>query len=401
MITLQDIQKAREGIREFIYLSPMGSSQTLSKATGKKVHLKLENLQMTGAFKERGALWRLLQLSPEERQRGVITASAGNHAMAVAYHSSRLGIRCKVVMPETTPLIKVSSVREYGAEAVLHGNTFDEAFRHSQTLKDESGMVYIHPFNDPWVIAGQGTIGLELLEQAPDLDAVVVPVGGGGLIAGIAIAVKGLNPKIKVIGVEAESWPAMKHSMEQGRIVEVGATETLADGIAVKHVGELTFPIINELVDQMVTVSEEELANAILVLAEREKTIAEGAGAAPLAALLNRKFWVKEQQVALIVSGGNIDMNMIARIIERGLAKDGRRVLLRVVVPDRPGSLHQLTGVIARMRANILEVRHDRTFTHGSVGSTGVSMALETRGREHIDELLLELEKAGFKAAKE
>ncbi|MBI2194231.1 MAG: threonine ammonia-lyase [Planctomycetes bacterium] len=401
MVTLENIQAARAGIREAVYLSPLGNSETLSKATGKRVYLKLDNLQMTGSFKERGALWRLLQLSEAERVRGVITASAGNHALAVAYHASRLGVKACVVMPETTPLIKVVSVREHGAEIVLHGHTFDEAYHRSRELEKESGAVYVHAFNDPWVIAGQGTIGLELLEQEPGLDAVVVPVGGGGLISGIATAMKKLKPRIKVIGVEAESWPAMKISLEQGRIMEIGATETLADGIAVKRVGDLTFPIISELVDQMVTVTEEELANAILILAEREKTIAEGAGAAALAALINRKFWIKEQNVAAVVSGGNIDMNMISRIIERGLAKDGRRVRLVVEIPDRPGSLHKLTGVIARLRANILDIVHDRAFIRGSFGNTEVEATLETRGRDHITQILEELKAAGFRAREE
>lgn len=401
MVKLEDIQAARTGIRETVYFSPLGSSESLSKITGKKVYLKLENLQMTGSFKERGALWRLMQLSAEEKEKGVITASAGNHALAVAYHAARLGIHACVVMPETTPLIKVMSVREHGAEIVLHGNSFDEAFGHSQTLLNETRKVYVHPFNDPWVIAGQGTIGIELLEQQADLDAVVVPVGGGGLIAGIALAMKALKPKVKVIGVEAENWPAMKLSLEKGRILEVGAAETLADGIAVKRVGDLTYPIISELVDQMVTVTEEELANAILILAEREKAIAEGAGAAALAALVNRKFWIKEQHVAVVVSGGNIDMNMISRIIERGLAKDGRRVRLVVEIPDRPGSLHRLTGVIARLRANILDIRHDRAFVRGGFGNTEVVVTLETRGRDHISQILTELESVGFRAKEE
>jgi threonine dehydratase len=396
MMTLDDVKRALAAIRDAIYLSPLGYSETLSEWTGKRVYLKLENLQMTGSFKERGALNKLLHLSDEEKRQGVITASAGNHAQGVAYHARRLGIRAAIVMPEPTPLIKVTSTKELGAEVILHGANYDEAYHYALDLSSERDLVFIHPFDDQDIIAGQGTIGLELLEQEPGIETVVVPVGGGGLIAGMAIALKETNPKIKLIGVEAERIPSMKVSLEQGTVTELPPTTTLADGIAVRRVGECTFPLVQNYVDQMVTVTEEEIANAILVLIEREKSVVEGAGAVGLAALLNRRFWVKERKIALILSGGNIDVTMISRIIERGLAKDGRLVRLDVKLPDIPGSLHQLTGVVADCRANITEIAHNRAFARGTIGETEVVLTLETRGREHIEEILRTLREKGY-----
>ncbi len=396
MITLKDIQAARTLLSDSVYFSPLAYSETLSKATGYKVHLKLENLQMTGSFKERGALNRILSLYDEEKSNGVIAASAGNHAQGVAYHASRLGVKAVIVMPEATPLIKIMNTRQFGAQVVLHGASYDEAHERARELQREHGYVFIHAFDDERVVAGQGVIGLEILDQQPAIEAVVVPVGGGGLIAGIAVAMKESNPKIKIIGVEAQSWPAMKLSLEQGRITEAAGPPTLADGIAVKRIGALTFPVVQKYVDQMVTVTEEEIANAILILIEREKTVVEGAGAATLAALIHEKFWIKERRLALVLSGGNIDVNMVSRIIERGLVKEGRLVRLQVTITDKPGALHDLSGIFGRMRANIMETHHDRAFTNSPIGTANVVLTIETRGRDHINEITQALSTGGY-----
>ncbi len=396
-VDLRAVEAARAAIRDSVYLSPLGASETLSRMAGCRVLLKLENLQMTGSFKERGALWRILQMDASSRARGVITASAGNHGLAVAYHAAKLSIRCMVVMPEFTPLVKVSRVRARGAEVVFGGATFDEAARRSRELEGESGMVYIHPFDDPHVIAGQGTIGLELLEQEPDLDSVIVPVGGGGLIAGVATAIKGIRSGCRIWGVQVERYPGMMRSVEAGTVTAVGDADTLADGIAVKRPGELTLPLVRALVDGLVTVTEDEMAGAILLLAEEEKAIAEGAGAAALAALLAGRVPSPGKRTAVIVSGGNIDMNMIARIIERGLVRDGRRVRLTVEVRDRPGSLHRITGIAAGMGANILEIAHERAFSGGAMDTTEIAMTLETRGRSHVEEILGRFKEEGIK----
>jgi len=396
MVTLDDVKNALSAIRSQIYLSPFGPSRTLSEWTGYNVHLKLENLQMTGSFKERGALNKLLSLSPSERSRGVIAASAGNHAQGVAYNAKVLGISATIVMPEPTPLIKVAATRGFGAKVVLHGSNYDEAYAHALELAKEEDLVFIHPFDDPLTVAGQGTIGLEMLEQVPFLEAAVVPVGGGGLIAGLSVALKETNPNIKIIGVEAEACPCMKKSLEQGKIVEVASSRSLADGIAVKRVGEVTFPIVRKYVDQMVTVTEEEIANAILILIEQEKTVVEGAGAATLAAVINQKFWIKERNIGLVISGGNIDVNMISRIIERGLAKDGRLVRFRVLLSDMPGELHKTSGIIAACRANIIMVNHERGFSNAPVGTANVTFTIETRGREHIDQIFQRLSEGGL-----
>ena len=289
MVTLPDVQAALGRIRDRIYLSPCARSETLSRLSGADAFLKLENLQMTGAYKERGALNKLLLLSPAERARGLIAASAGNHAQAVAYHGGRLGVATTIVMPETTPIMKVANTRAHGARIVLHGANYDEAYAEARRLERAEGLTFVHPFDDPQVIAGQGTIGLELLEQVPDLDAVVVPVGGGGLISGVAVALKEQRPGLRVIGVEAELIPCMKASIEAGQLVTLEPSSTLADGIAVKRPGELTFEHVQKYVDDIVTVSEEEIASAILYLLEKEKAVAEGAGAVSVAALMNHK----------------------------------------------------------------------------------------------------------------
>ncbi len=388
MITFVDVEEARERIKEQIYLSPLPYSETLSGMTGNRVFCKLENLQLTGSFKERGALNRLLTLTAEEARRGVIAASAGNHGMALAFHSRRLNIAATIVMPLFAPLIKVTRVRQYGARSLLHGNDYDGALAEAQRMSQEQGLTFVPAFNDPWIVAGQGTIGLELYEQNPDLDAVIVPVGGGGLIAGIALALKTLKPKIRIIGVQAEAVPSMKTALANGAPARVPPAMTIADGIAVRRVGEIPFALVKEFVDEIVTVSEGEIANAVLLLLEIEKTVAEGAAAVPLAALVNKKLLLAGKNVGLVVSGGNIDMNLISRIIEKGLIQDGRLCRISVIISDRPGNLARLTQRIADLGANILQVDQSRGFGQIAVGETEVELILETSGAEHIQRLL-------------
>ncbi len=396
-VTLESIQAARERICGQIYLSPAPHSAELSEMTGQDVVLKLDNLQRTGAFKERGALNRILTLSEQERSRGVIAASAGNHAQAVAYHASRVGLRSRIVMPLMTPLVKVASTSNYGAEVVLHGANYDEAYQEAVRQGAADGLTFLHPFDDDLVIAGQGTIGLELLEQVPGLEAVVVPIGGGGLIGGVACAIKESNPKVRVIGVQTERLPSMVRAVEAGHPVTVPADATIADGIAVRRAGERTVPLVAKYVDELVTVEEEEIASAILVLLEREKTLAEGAGATALAALLRKKTSLKGQRTAVLVCGGNIDVTLLSKIIERGLVKDGRRTRVRIHLTDRPGALHHLTKIIADLRANIVQTAHDRAYYGVSLGDTVIDFTLETRGSGHIEEIKQALSAAGYR----
>jgi threonine dehydratase len=396
MVTLSDIQTALGRIRESIQISPCTRSETFSELAGNSVYLKLENRQRTGAYKERGALNKLLTLSAEERSRGVIAASAGNHAQAVAYHAARLDIRARICMPLPTPLIKVSATRGYGADVVLHGANYDEAFAEALRQSEADKITFVHAFDDETVIAGQGTLGLELLEQHPDLEVFVVPIGGGGLVGGLACAVKEKNPKVRVIGVQPSRLPSMKVAVAEGKPVTLAAAVTIADGIAVRRAGERTLPLVQKYVDEIVTVEEEEIANAILLLLEREKTLAEGAGAAAVAALVNHRVELSGKRVAAIVGGGNIDVTLLARIIERGLVKDGRLVRLRVHLPDYPGALHRLTGILAEHRANLVETSYDRAYHGVNLGDTAIDITMETRGPEHIAELIAALGAAGY-----
>jgi threonine dehydratase len=392
------VETARLRLRDAIIETPCAYSQTLSELTRARCYVKLENLQMTGSFKERGAANLLLQLGADARRTGVIAASAGNHGLAVAFHAARLGIPATIVMPEYAPLIKVTSARRYGAEVILHGSNFDEAYERARALGAERGLVFVHPFDDARVVAGQGTLGLELLEQLPDVEAVVVPVGGGGLIAGVALAIKAKQPDVQVIGVQSSALPAMARALERGERVRVEPAPTIADGIAVRQVGALTFELARRWVDRVVTVDEEELANAVLLLLEIEKTVVEGAGAAPLAALLNRPLGLEGRRVALVLSGGNIDVTMVSRIIERGLVKDGRLVRLGVLLRDIPGALARLTALIAEERANILHILHDRAFSpHAAIGQTEVELTLETSGPEQIAAVKRRLEASGYR----
>jgi threonine dehydratase len=396
-VTLDRVEAARERIRGHLYLSPARHSAGLSEMTGQQVYLKLENLQRTGAFKERGALNKILTLTAAERERGVIAASAGNHAQAVAYHASREGLRARIVMPLMTPLVKVAATSGFGAEVVLHGANYDEACAEAIRQSEAEGLTFLHPFDDDEVIAGQGTIGLELLEQVPELEAVVAPVGGGGLIGGVACAIKESRPEVRVIGVQTERLPSMVGARAAGKPVTIPAEATIADGIAVRRAGEKTLPLVQRYVDELVTVDEEEIASAILVLLEREKTLAEGAGAAGLAALLQKKTSLNGQRTAVVVGGGNIDVTLLSKIIERGLVKDGRRTRVRIHLTDRPGALHQLTKIIADLRANIVQTSHDRAYYGVSLGDTVIDFTLETRGAGHIREIRAALSEAGYR----
>ena len=397
MLTLQDIREARERIRDSIYLSPFSRSETFSQLTGNSIYFKLDNLQMTGAFKERGALNKILLLTDDERRRGVIAASAGNHAQAVAYHAAKRGIAVEICMPLTTPLTKVSATRQYGAEVVLVGANYDEACHEAMRRCHERKLTFIHPFDDEAVIAGQGTIGLEMLEVKGDLDAVVVPVGGGGLIGGIACAIKEIDPAIKVIGVEAANLAPMKAAMEKRKLVTLPPGKTIADGIAVRRAGDITFPLAEKYVDEIVTVDDEEIANAILVMLEKEKTLTEGAGAVGAAAMLNQKLPLRGKNVGVLISGGNIDVTLLSRIIERGLVKDGRLWRIRIHLPDFPGALQRLATVIAEHKANIIETRHDRAYYGVVLGDTVIDITMETRGPEHIAEIKAALDSAGYR----
>jgi threonine dehydratase len=396
MIGIQDIQTAMGRIREAIRVSPCTYSEAFSALTNNTIFLKLDNQQRTGAFKERGALNKLLTLTSEERAQGVIAASAGNHAQGVAYHAGRQGIRASIYMPLPTPLTKVSATRAYGAEVVLHGTNYDEAYEEAVKQSRERHLTLIHAFDDDAVIAGQGTLGLEILEQQPDIEVIVAPIGGGGLIGGIACAAKEWNPAVRVFGVQPAKLPSMKAAIEHGSPVTIKPAATIADGIAVRRAGERTFPLVQKYVDDIVTVEEEEIANAILLLLEREKTLAEGAGAASIAAVLNHKLPLTGKKVAVLVCGGNIDVTLLARIIERGLVKDGRLVRLRVHLPDYPGALHRLTGILAELRANIVETAYDRAYHGVNLGDTAIDVTMETRGPAHIAELLATLSAAGY-----
>jgi threonine dehydratase len=396
MIGLPDIQTALARIRSDIRISPCNHSETFSGLTNNSIFLKLDNQQRTGAFKERGALNRMLTLTPDERAHGVIAASAGNHAQGVAYHAGRHGIKARIFMPLPTPLTKVSATRGYGAEVVLHGANYDEAFAAALENAEQDHLTLIHAFDDEAVIAGQGTLGLEILEQHPDIQVLVVPIGGGGLIGGIACAVKETNPSTLIFGVQPARLPSMKAAVAEGKPVTLESAKTIADGIAVRRAGERTLPLVQKYVDEIVTVEEEEIANAILLLLEREKTLAEGAGAAALAAVLNHKLPLAAKRVAILVCGGNIDVTLLSRIIERGLVKDGRLVRLRVHLPDYPGALHRLTGILAEQRANIVETAYDRAYHGVNLGDTAIDITMETRGPEHIAELLAALVAAGY-----
>jgi len=397
MLSLAAICAARTRIQDSIRVTPAPYSENLSREAGANLYLKLETLNVTGSFKERGALNRILLLTEEERARGVIAASAGNHAQGVAYHACRRGIRAQICMPSFTPFVKVSATRAWGAEVILHGKNFEESLAEARRREGTEGLIFIHAFEDEAIIAGQGTIGLELLEQVPDLDAIVVPVGGGGLIGGIGRAVKESKPGVQVIGVQTTALPSMKAALDAHRPVLLDAAPTIADGIAVRQAGTLTLELVEKYVDDLVLVDDEEIAIAILRLLETQKVLAEGAGAAGVAALLHKKTNLEGKNVAVIIGGGNIDVTLLSRIIERGLVKDGRLVRLRIPLPDHPGALQRLTAILAAEHANIIQVIHDRAYFGVHLGQGIVDITVETRGREHAGELLRKLSDAGYR----
>lgn len=394
-ITLRDIQQAREALAGVIHKTPLDKSHTFSAMTGGEVFLKLENLQKTGSFKIRGAYNKIRSLTDSEQAKGVIAASAGNHAQGVAYAATAAGIKATIVMPEAAPLAKVMATRGYGAEVVLSGTVYDEAFQKATQIQHESGQTFIHAFNDLAVMAGQGTIGLEILDELPDVSAIVAPIGGGGLTAGIAAAVKEAAPHVKIYGVQAKGAPAMYMSKQAHSVKTTPDAVTMADGIAVKVPGELTFSVIDHYVDDIFVVDDEATASAILMLLERAKLMVEGAGAVSVAAVLNGLIPVKGK-VAVVVSGGNIDVNFISRIIERGLVKAGRRVKISTYIMDRPGELQRLLAVIAESKANVIHVWHDRVERNVPIGQAVVEVSLETRDALHTDAILTGLRTNGY-----
>ncbi len=394
--SVQDIRDAFERFQGVIAASPLVRSGYFSRLLESEIWLKLENLQETGSFKVRGAYNRLLRLSPEERARGVIAASAGNHAQGVAWASARLGIRAFIVMPEDVSLRKLLAVKDYGAEVILHGARYNEAAAKAEALALETGRILIPAFDDPLVIAGQGTIGLELADRLNEGDAIVLPVGGGGLAAGVALAVKDTNPSVRIVGVQSNSCPSTIRSLEAHQPVAVSPGPTLADGIAVNRPGDITFPIMQRCLDEVVGVEEEATAGAILNLLDKANVISEGAGAVPLAALTDGQITIRARRYILLVSGGNIEINTIDRILQRGSIKLGRLIRLEVNVHDVPGSLLKLLGFIAREKANILHIEHDRLDLQNPIEVSRVVLNLETRGHEHARDLVDKLRNAGY-----
>ena len=394
-LSLSDIQSARDRIKHTIEMTPCDYSEILSRLYGCHIYLKLENLQITGSFKPRGAFNKMLQLTSEQRAAGVIAASAGNHAQGVAYAARQLGITATIVMPETTPLSKIRGTEELGASIVLHGSRYGEAYDKASELQQQHGYTFVHAFDDPEIIAGQGTIGLEILEQLPDLDMVVVPIGGGGLIAGIALAIKQIRPDIRIIGVEAERLPSMKTSIEAGHIQVHHPANTIADGISITKVGQHTFPLVRQYIDEITTVSEEAIASAIMMLLEREKTLTEGAGAVGFAALSHGCIDnIKDKKIVVVLSGG--DMTMLTVILERGLESDGRLARLKVVIPDKPGNIAKLASLVAAQHANILEIYQHHSVSEVDIGETEVEMVLEAKGKEHVDAIIASIIQCGY-----
>lgn len=396
LLTLKHILEAQNAIQSFVHRTPLDHSMTFSSLTGGKIYLKMENLQKTGSFKVRGAANKIVKLSLEDKKNGVLAASAGNHAQGVALAASRLGIPATIVMPESAPLAKVSATEGYGAKVILSGSVYDDAYQKAMEVQSKAGATFIHAFNDLDVMAGQGTIGLEIFEDLPQVDTVLVPIGGGGLIAGIAVAMKSLRPNIRIIGVEAKGASCMLHALQVGKPEPLEQASTLADGIAVKCAGDLTFQTVSHYVDDIVTVEEEEISEAILILMERSKSIAEGAGAVAIAAALQRKVDLTGQNTVLILSGGNIDVNFLAQIIERGLRRSGRSMNFQTILPDKPGNLEKVLELIAQERGNVVTVEHSRYDLRIPLRYARVSMTLETQSFDHQQRIIERLGKAGY-----
>jgi threonine dehydratase len=396
MTGLSDIRAAAARLQGQVLTTPCVESRTLSQMAGCQVFLKFENLQFTASFKERGACNKLVQLSSEERQRGVIAMSAGNHAQGVAYHAQRLGLRAVIVMPLFTPMVKVERTRMFGAEVVLHGDTLEEARLHAQELARREQLVFVHPYDDPAIIAGQGTVALEMLEAVPQLDTIVVAIGGGGLIGGIAAAAKGLKPGIRVIGVQTQRFPNMYNAVKHTSLPQGGPT--IAEGIAVGAPGRLTEELVERYVDDIVLVDEGDIEQAIVMLLDYEKTLVEGAGAAPLAALMKDPQAYAGRKVGLVLGGGNLDPMLLASIIQRGVVRAGRLARLKVCARDVPGSLARITAIVSEAGANIDEVHHQRAFTLLTAQNVEIELVVQARGREHVQALLAALQAAGFQA---
>lgn len=395
MINLDHIKKAARTLDGIIHRTQLIYSSTLSHLTGGSIYLKTENLQKTGSFKVRGAYYKIAGLTDEERNKGVVAVSAGNHAQGVAFAASSFGIKSTIVMPEFAPMAKIVATMNYGAEVILYGKNIDQAKDKALELALK-GMTFIHPYDDPGIVAGQGTVGIEMLEDNPELDTIIVPVGGGGLISGIAIAAKAIKPSIKVIGVEIEGYDALKLSMEKGARVCVPGRLTLADGIAVGTCGEIAYEMASKFVDQIVVISDDQISSAILWLLERAKYVVEGAGAAGLAAVLANKIKVVGEKVGVILSGGNIDFSMLQLIIDKGLVREGRRMEIKVIIPDKPGQLKGVLELLGILGANIYSISHNRIREGVSPGHAEVEMVLETRDKEHAEIVMRELKVKGY-----
>ena len=396
-VTLGMILEARERLKGVAQRTGLVQFKALSDENS-QIYLKTEDLQNTGSFKVRGAYIKIASLSAQEREAGVIASSAGNHAQGVALAARSFGVPATIVMPAGAPLSKVMATRELGANVVLHGKVYDDAYEHARHLQKETGATFIHPFDDPMVIAGQGTIGLEIMDDLPDVNTIVVPIGGGGLASGVAAAVKMLHPNVRIVGVQASGAAGMKASLDAGHVVALDSAKTIADGIAVKQPGSLTFDICRQYVDEVVTVDDDEIAQAILFLMERGKMVAEGAGAAPVAAIMNRKFDVSGK-VAAVISGGNIDVTMISRIIEKGLLRAGRVSKLRILMQDRPGQLELVSHIIGKGGANVMAVHHDRTDVDLDIRDAILEITMETQDRAHARRIIEALREAGFSVA--
>ena len=395
-VTLGMVLEARERLKKVVRRTDLVPYRVLGVPGKNEIFIKTENLQHTGAFKLRGAYNKIVQLTEEERAHGVIASSAGNHAQGVALAASMFGVKATIVMPEGAPLAKIAATRAYGAEVVLSGLVYDDAYQKAMELQQETGAVFVHPFNDPQVIAGQGSLGLEIMDDEPDIGTVVVPIGGGGLISGIAVAIKSLWPNVKIIGVQAAGAPSMQQSLREGHPITLSSAHTIADGIAVKTPGDLTYELCQKYVDEVVTVDEDEICNAILTLLEKCKIVAEGAGAVSVAALLHNKFKA-EGKIACLVSGGNIDVTTLQRILDKGLMKAGRLAQVCTLIEDRPGRLHRLLAVVSDSGANVVSIRHDRTNMESGIGMAMLELTLETHNQQHLDQVLATMEQNGYR----